>query len=157
MSKKIVRTVALLIALALIASVLAVGVSYVFAANEQAQIDASQKKVEEQQNKIKDINNKQALTAENIEQLKKETVEMQAKIDAKNAELQKTQAKLSETQAQLDRAKEQSKKQYDAYKERFRVMCEDGTTSTLSLIFSSESFMDLINNIEIAKEISDYD
>lgn len=157
MNKKIVRTVALLIAFALIASVLAVGVSYVFAANEQAQIDASEKKVQEQQNKIKDINNKQALTAENIEALKKETVGIQSQIDAKNAELAETQAKLDATQAQLAQAKKESKEQYEAYKERFRIMCEDGTTSTLALIFSSESLMDLINNLEVAKEISNYD
>ena len=157
MNKKIVRTVALLIAFALIASVLAVGVSYVFAANEQAQIDASEKKVQEQQNKIKDINNKQALTAENIEALKKETVGIQSQIDAKNAELAETQAKLDATQAQLAQAKKESKEQYEAYKERFRVMCEDGTTSTLALIFSSKSLMDLVNNLEVAKEISNYD
>ncbi len=157
MNKKIVRTIALLIAFALIASVLAVGVSYVFAANEQAQIDASEKKVQEQQNKIKDINNKQALTAENIEALKKETVGIQSQIDAKNAELAETQAKLDATQAQLTQARKESKEQYEAYKERFRIMCEDGTTSTLALIFSSESLMDLVNNLEVAKEISNYD
>ncbi|MBQ2890714.1 MAG: peptidoglycan DD-metalloendopeptidase family protein [Clostridia bacterium] len=157
MNKKIVRTVALLIAFALIASVLAVGVSYVFAANEQAQIDASEKKVQEQQKKIKDINNKQALTAENIEALKKETVGIQSQIDAKNAELAETQAKLDATLAQLAQAKKESKEQYEAYKERFRVMCEDGTTSTLALIFSSKSLMDLVNNLEVAKEISNYD
>ncbi len=157
MNKKIVRTIALLIAFALIASVLAVGVSYVFAANEQAQIDASEKKVQEQQKKIKDINDKQALTAENIEALKKETVGIQSQIDAKNAELAETQAKLDATLAQLAQAKKESKEQYEAYKERFRIMCEDGTTSTLALIFSSESLMDLINNLEVAKEISNYD
>ena len=157
MNKKIVRSVALLIAFALIASVLAVGVSYVFAANEQAQIDASEKKVQEQQKKIKDINNKQALTAENIEALKKETVGIQSQIDAKNAELAETQAKLDATLAQLAQAKKESKEQYEAYKERFRIMCEDGTTSTIALIFSSESLMDLVNNLEVAKEISNYD
>ncbi len=157
MNRKIVRTVAMVIALALILGVLAMGISYVFAANEQAQIDASNQKIKEEQAKIQDINSKQALTAENIENLKKETVDIQAQIDAKNAEIAKTQAKLSEAEANLEKAKAKSKAQYDAYKERFRVMCEDGTVSYIDLIFSSESLMDFINNIEIAKEISDYD
>ena len=87
----------------------------------------------------------------------KETVDMQAKIDAKNKEIAKTDAKLKETEETLAKAKKKSEEQYDAYKERFRVMCEDGTVSYIALIFSSESLMDFVNNIEIAKEISEYD
>lgn len=157
MNKAVVRAVALTLALALTIGVVALGVSYVFAANEQAQIDASNKKIEEEQKKINDIKNKQELTADSIEQLKKETVDMQAKIDAKNKEIAKTDAKLKETEEKLAKAKKKSEEQYDAYKERFRVMCEDGTVSYIALIFSSESLMDFVNNIEIAKEISEYD
>ncbi len=157
MNRTVVRVVALFIAAALFFSIIALGVGYVFAANEQAQIDASNEKIKQQNDKIKDINKKQELTAENMEALKKETVGIQAQIDAKNAEISKTAEKLRKAQADLDNAKRKSDEQYSAYKERFRIMCEEGTVSYVAMIFASDSLMDFLNNIEIAKEISDYD
>lgn len=157
MNKKAVRAIAMIIAIAMVLGVFAVGISYVFAANEQSQIDASQKKVTEQQNKINEIKKEQALTAEGIEKLKKETVTIQAQIDSKNAEIAETDRKLKKAEEELATAKEKSENQYEAYKERFRVMCEEGSVSYLEIIFSSDSIMDFVNNIETAKEISEYD
>lgn len=157
MDRRIVRIIAMIIAVAMVVGVFAVGISYVFAANEQSQIDASQKKVTEQQNKINEIKKEQALTAEGIEQLKKETVTIQAQIDSKNAEIAETDKKLQKAEKELAEAKEKSENQYEAYKERFRVMCEEGSVSYLEIIFSSDSIMDFVNNIETAKEISEYD
>lgn len=157
MKKTVVRVLALLVAIALIFGIVALSVSYVFAANEQAQINASNERIKKETDKINNIKGKQKLTAESLEALKKETVGIQAKIDAKNAELAKTMNRLNEAQAELDNARRKSEAQYEAYKERFRVMCEEGSTSYIAMIFSSDSFMDFINNIEIAKEISDYD
>ncbi len=157
MDRKIVRVIAMIIAVAMVLGVFAVGISYVFAANEQSQIDASQKKVNEQQNKINEIKKEQALTAEGIEKLKKETVTIQAQIDTKNAEIAETDKKLQKAEKELAEAKEKSENQYEAYKERFRVMCEEGSVSYLEIIFSSNSIMDFVNNIETAKEISEYD
>lgn len=157
MNRKAVRAIAMIIAIAMVLGVFAVGISYVFAANEQSQIDASQKKVTEQQNKINEIKKEQALTAEGIEKLKKETVTIQAQIDSKNAEIAETDKKLKKAEEELATAKEKSENQYEAYKERFRVMCEEGSVSYLEIIFSSDSIMDFVNNIETAKEISEYD
>ena len=157
MNKTIVRVVALLIALALLIGIVALGVSQVFAAGEQAQIDESNKKIQQEKEKIEGIKKEQALTAESMEKLKKETVEIQAKIDAKNAEIAETMRKIEEAQKNLEKAKKKTEEQYSAYKERFRVMCEDGSVSYISIILASDNLMDFINNIEIAKEISDYD
>ncbi len=157
MDKKIVRVIAAIMAIAMVLGIGAMGVSYVFAANEQSQIDASQKKVNEQQKKINEIKNKQNLTAGDIEKLKKETVGIQAQIDAKNAEISATDKKLRKAESELEAAKEKSTNQYEAYKERFRIMCESGSASYLEVILSSDSIMDFVNNIETAKEISEYD
>jgi murein DD-endopeptidase MepM/ murein hydrolase activator NlpD len=157
MNKTFVRALALITAIALIFGIIALSFSYAFAANEQAQINASNERIKKETEKINNIKGKQKLTAESLEALKKETVGIQAQIDAKNAELAKTMNRLNEAQAELDNARRKSEAQYEAYKERFRVMCEEGSTSYIAMIFSSDSFMDFINNIEIAKEISDYD
>ena len=157
MNKTFVRALALITAIALIFGIIALSFSYAFAANEQAQINASNERIKKETEKINNIKGKQKLTAESLEALKKETVGIQAQIDAKNAELAKTMDRLNAAQAELDNARRKSEAQYEAYKERFRVMCEEGSTSYIAMIFSSDSFMDFINNIEIAKEISDYD
>lgn len=157
MNKTVVRAVALVMAAAMVFGVIALGVSYVFAANEQAQIDASNEKIKNEQAKINELKEKQNLTAENIEALKKETVGIQAQIDAKSAEISETAKRLEKAESDLAKAKEKSDNQYSAYKERFRVMCEDGSVSYLAMIFSSENVMDFLNNIEIAREISEYD
>ncbi len=157
MNKKMVRIIALIMAIAMVLGVLALGVSYVFAEGEQALIDESQKKVNEQQQKLNDINKKKNLTASDIESLKKETVTIQGQIDAKNSEISVTDKRLKEAEADLAEAKERSQNQYDAYKERFRVMCESGPASYLEVILNSDSLMDFVSNIETAKEISAYD
>lgn len=157
MNKTVVRAVALVMAAAMVFGVIALGVSYVFAANEQAQIDASNEKIKNEQAKINELKEKQNLTAENIEALKKETVGIQAQIDAKSVEISETAKRLEKAESDLAKAKEKSDNQYSAYKERFRVMCEDGSVSYLAMIFSSENVMDFLNNIEIAREISEYD
>ncbi|MBE7012271.1 MAG: hypothetical protein E7415_06320 [Ruminococcaceae bacterium] len=157
MNKTVVRAIALIIAVALIFGVIALGVSSVFAANEQEQIDASNERIQKENEKKKELEQEKALTAENIEALKKETVEIQAKIDAKNEEIRKINEELEKAQKDLEAAKERSEKQYAAYRERFRVMCEDGSVSYISVILSSKNLMDFVNNVEIAQEISEYD
>ncbi len=157
MNRKTVRITACLIAIAMVLGVFALGISYVFAENEQAQINASQQKVNEQQKKLDEINKKKKLTASDIENLKKETVAIQSQIDSKNTEIAKTDKELKKAEAELDKAKKRSQAQYDAYKERFRVMCESGPASYLEVILSSDSIMDFVSNIETAKEISEYD
>jgi len=157
MNKTVVRAIALIIAVALIFGVIALGVSSVFAANEQEQIDASNERIQKEKEKKKEHEQEKALTAENIEALKKETVEIQAKIDAKNEEIRKINEELEKAQKDLEAAKERSEKQYAAYRERFRVMCEDGSVSYISVILSSKNLMDFVNNVEIAQEISEYD
>jgi len=157
MNKTVVRAIALIIAVALIFGVIALGVSSVFAANEQEQIDASNERIQKENEKKKELEQEKTLTAENIEALKKETVEIQAKIDAKNEEIRKINEELEKAQKDLEAAKERSEKQYAAYRERFRVMCEDGSVSYISVILSSKNLMDFVNNVEIAQEISEYD
>lgn len=158
MRRKWVRIVAAVIAAAFLLTVfVAAGFNMVFAANEQSQIDASQKKVDEQKNKLKDIKGKQTVNAQNMEKVKADTASLQSSIDAKNAEIASIEAKLAAAEKELAAAKEKSDKQYKAYSERFRVMCEEGSVSYLEVILSSESFMDFIDKIEIANEISAYD
>lgn len=157
MNRKTVRIIAIIIAAVMIIGVMALGISYVFAANEQSRIDESNKKVNEQQNKINQIRGEQELTAENIENLKRETVIIQSAIDEQNAKIAATEEELQKAEEDLAKAKEKSDNQYAAYKERFRIMCEEGSVSYLELIFSSESFMDFLDKIEIAREISEYD
>ncbi len=157
MNKKAVRIIAVIMAIAMVAGVIAMGVTYVFAEDAQSQITESEKKVNEQKEKIKDIEEKKELTASDIEELKKETVGIQDQIDTKESEIAETAKELDEAEADLEDAKEKSSNQYDAYKERFRVMCEDGSVSYLQVILTSDSIMDFVNNIETAQEISEYD
>ncbi len=156
MNRKAVRVISLVIAAAMIIGIMAAGVSYVFAAT-QSDIDASNQKVNEQKQKLNDIKDKQSLNAEDIENLKKETVTLQSQIDASDAAIAKTQKELETAEKELEAAKKKSDNQYEAYKERFRAMCEEGAASYLEMIFSSESLMDFLDKIEIAQEISEYD
>lgn len=157
MNKKVVRFVAVIMAFAMVAGIFAVGVSYVFADNEQKKIDESNQKIKEQQAKIKNLEKEQELTASDIERLKKDTVGIQSQIDSKNAEIAKTEDALEKAEKELEEAKKKTEEQYGAYKERFRIMCEEGATSYLEMIMSSDNLMDFVDNMEIAQEIIAYD
>ncbi len=156
MNKKIVRlisaTIAALMVLGLIASV-----APMFVSASQAEINKQQQKKNDAQQKLENTKSKRAKTLQNMELLEKEAGDIQSKIDAVNAKIAETDKSLAEQQIKLDAATKKAEEKYDLFKERFRVMCEQGDVSYVEMLLSAKNFGDFVDKVEIVKEISQHD
>ncbi len=85
-----------------------------------------------------------------IEILKNEIEEMNKKITQDDAVIEEVQKKLDEAIIMADN-------QYEAYKERIRVMYENGSSNYFEILLKADSFSDFLNKYEIVKQISEYD
>ncbi len=62
-----------------------------------------------------------------------------------------------ETEAKLEAATEKKDKQYETMKSRIKYLYENGETSYLDIIFSTNNITDLLNRVEYVAQISKYD
>ena len=89
------------------------------------------------------LNNKIALTEEEIDAT-------QDILDELDANIAQTEQELEETTQELENKKE-------LFATRIRVMYENGDTSYMDVLLNSENFSDMLSNMEIVSQIMDYD
>lgn len=106
-----------------------------------------------------------------VESLEQKTSGLQDKLDSLNYELSSlsTQitalaAKIEETNAAAEKAeldlaaaKLNEEMQYDSMKMRIKYMYEDGNSSLLHVLLSSESMGDFLNKVEFVQNVTEYD
>lgn len=150
MSKKLVKWISIIIVSALAVGMIAsIAPMFVSASSQQKKTEAQQKLNENKQKKAK--------TLAEMERLEQEAGGIQTKIDAVDAQIAKTNQELSVQEAKLAEATVKAQAQYDLFKERFRVMCEQGDVSYIEMLLSAKSFSDFVDKAEIIKEISEHD
>ena len=125
--------------------------------------DAQSKKDEAQANldsanaTIDEIEGKQTELQSQIDALDAELVQVLVNLDVLNGELLDKQAQLDEVNAQLIEAQEKEVAQYEAMKLRIKYLYENGNGSYLEAILGATSFSDLLNRVEYAKQVYNYD
>lgn len=106
-----------------------------------------------------------------IENIQSQQQELQSQIDALDAnlvniimnldilegELSDKQTELDNVTAQLAQAQEDEQNQYDAMKKRIVYMYENGDDSYIEALVGATDFSDLLNRLEYAQQIYDYD
>ncbi len=158
MSRKMVKFVSIAIVVALVFGLVAsLAVELVYADTAQQKIDQQQVKKNEAQEKLNSNKEKRAKTLAEMEKFEKEAGEIQTQIDAIDKKIAETDKSLAEQQAKLDVAAARAEEKYDLFKERFRVMCEQGDVSYIEMLLSAKSFSDFVDKTEIVKEISEHD
>lgn len=85
-----------------------------------------------------------------ISKLEKSIVGTQADIAQRNAEIDKLKQEIIQTQKEIDA-------QYQVLQQRVRVMYEDGHSSYLEVVFSSTSFSDLLDRLQLLSTIAAQD
>lgn len=156
MNKKIVRIISAIIAVLMVLGLIA-SVAPIFVSASQAEINKQQQKKNEAQQKLESTQTKRAKTLHDMELLEKEAGDIQSKIDAVNAKIAETDKSLAEQQVKLEAATKKAEEKYNVFKERFRVMCEQGDVSYIEMLLSAENFGDFVDKVEIVKEISQHD
>lgn len=131
---------------------------------KQNQIEAAEKEKKKIQGSITDVKS----MVKNLESQKADLEAYVTKLDedlydveAKIAELKelisKKESEIEQTEEELAEAEETQAKQYADMKKRIKFMYEKGDTFYLDMIFTANSFADMLNKADYAEQISAYD
>lgn len=156
------KTLAALLAGTMLASTLMV--PHTLASSYQNQInDAKDKKqeLEEKQaaleKKLEELESKKDDILTYIQSLDAELNTLTDEISKLNDEIADLNEQLEETQKKLVKAQKKEEQQYETMKKRIQYMYENGETSILEVILSSENIADMLNQVEYVSEITEYD
>ena len=139
------------------------GISCFQSASASALSKAKNKKSEAQtalDNANADIENIQSQQQElqsQIDALDADLVNIIKNLDILEGELSDKQTELDNVTAQLAQAQEDEQNQYDAMKKRIVYMYENGDDSYIEALVGATDFSDLLNRLEYAQQIYDYD
>ena len=139
------------------------GISCFKSASASALSKAKNKKSEAQtalDNANADIENIQSQQQElqsQIDALDADLVNIIMNLDILEGELSDKQTELDNVTAQLAQAQEDEQNQYDAMKKRIVYMYENGDDSYIEALVGATDFSDLLNRLEYAQQIYDYD
>ena len=139
------------------------GISCFQSASASALSKAKNKKSEAQtalDNANADIENIQSQQQElqsQIDALDADLVNIIMNLDILEGELSDKQTELDNVTAQLAQAQEDEQDQYDAMKKRIVYMYENGDDSYIEALVGATDFSDLLNRLEYAQQIYDYD
>lgn len=143
--------------------VVILGISCFQSASASALSKAKNKKSEAQtalDNANADIENIQSQQQElqsQIDALDADLVNIIMNLDILEGELSDKQTELDNVTAQLAQAQEDEQNQYDAMKKRIVYMYENGDDSYIEALVGATDFSDLLNRLEYAQQIYDYD
>lgn len=82
---------------------------------------------------------------------------IQSKIADLKGKIEEKEQEIGQTQIELEAALEDQENQYEAMKARIKFMYEKGDNLYMELIFSSQSFGDMLNKAEYIEMLSSYD
>ncbi len=86
-----------------------------------------------------------------------EITQLNSDISKIEKELGKTEAELSEKEEELSLAEAACEEQFSSFKTRARVMYENGPSTYIEILFASGSFSEFLSNVEIIRNLLDYD
>ena len=141
--------------------ILGLGSSFsVFAAsvNEvKRQQNATQNQLKEINQSISAIESKKNAVRSELNHLNEDLVETMLGLELLEADLEAKQEEIDMAQEEYEYYKELEEKQYEAMKLRIQYMYEKDSMDYVSVIFSAKSLSELVNRVDFAQEVSDYD
>lgn len=131
---------------------------------KEQEIESAREMKEQLQSNLTDIKKvKEELEAskqdlqEYVERLDGELAAIQTKITDLKGKIEDKEGEIVLTQGELEDAIADQERQYEAMKERIKFMYEKGDNLYMELIFSSQSFGDMLNKAEYIEMLSAYD
>lgn len=121
---------------------------------DASKLRAQQKELQKQ---LKDIAADKGKALEQKELLERQIDATQDEIDNISRQISKYNELIAQKQTELETAEAQERAQYELFCKRVRIMEEGGEVSYWSILFSSDSFSDLLDNALIVEEIMEYD
>lgn len=105
----------------------------------------------------KQLEQSKADLADYVAELDANLIAIQAKIDDLKNQITQKEEEIVQKTAELEEAVEVQQAQYEAMKSRIKFMYEKGDSLSLELLFTSESFGEMLNKAEYIEMLSAYD
>lgn len=122
--------------------------------NEQNQID---KDIEEKKEEIEGIQKEKSETLKQVEDLVSQISEYEDDIEDLNEEIGKLNKDIKESEENLQKAQEEYDQNQKALNERIVAVYENGETSYLDFLLSSNGLTDFISSYFLVSELATYD
>lgn len=111
------------------------------------------KQIEQQKDKLNDIKEEKSDKLEEVEKINTQISEYQKQIDELDEKISEMNAQLKEEQAKLDKSQEDFDKQEKLMEARLVATQEQGETSFLDVLLSSNGIMDFISKYYFVTEL----
>ena len=157
--KKICKKVlgATLIAVLLASFNMSLAVSQTDINNQKSQQQENNNKIKETEQKKEEVKEIKGETLKEVEQLNSQITDYQGQITSLDAQISDANTKIKEQETKLAQAEKDYQEQQDTLEKRIVAVYESGETSYLDVLLSSEGLTDFISNYYLVSEVTQYD
>ncbi len=106
---------------------------------------------------VDDLKDDKKAVQDEVKALKEDLAEILQNINQLEEDLIKKGEEITEVSKELDKAVATEKKQYEAMKLRIKYLYEQGDETFVEVFIASQDFTDMLNKVEYAQNIHDYD
>lgn len=151
MKRQIVKILgAIIIAIMLVQNTVAIAAT-------QKDLNNVDKKIQENKDKLNDIKEEKSEKLQEVEKLNTQISEYQKQIDELDGKISELNVQLQEEETKLNKAQEDFEKQEKLMESRLIAVQEQGETTFLDVMLSSENIVDLISNYYFVTELVNAD
>lgn len=111
----------------------------------------------EVQSELNEVKQEKSAILQQAQDKEVQISELQQEINSLQFDIDEYQKKIDKSTKELKAAQKREKEQYEAMKLRLRVMYEDNNTTYINLILDGDSLTDILSDLEIIKQMVDYD
>lgn len=123
----------------------------------QGQKAQNEKELQNIQSKISGLESQKSALGKELSSLNDELVDTLLNIEILESDLADKEVEIEEAQAAYEEAKATEERQYESMKLRIQYLYESGNEGYLELLLTSESVADLVNKVDYAEELQEYD
>ncbi len=123
----------------------------------QSQKSQNEKELKNIQSQISGLEGKKSALSSEISGLNDELTETLLNIAVLESDLADKEVQIEEAQIAYEEAKATEEQQYEAMKLRIQYLYEAGSESYLELLLTSDSMAELMNKVDYAEELQEYD
>jgi murein DD-endopeptidase MepM/ murein hydrolase activator NlpD len=152
--KSLVAGSALMVTAALVLSSAAYADQLTDAQQKQKSLQGQQQQTKQ---KIGELSSREASLKTQITTLEDQLSNLQGSIDGTQVDIQKLDAQISSSKQKISDTQKKLTGQYNQLQERIRIMYEDGNASYLEVLFSSTSFTDMLDRLQLLSMIAEQD
>lgn len=154
MVKKLVKN--MIIALLIMAFIFSINIAAVSAVT-QSDIDGVKNEIQQNKDKLDEVEEELNGTLKQIERLKTEISSYENDIEGLDRQIEEVQSKIGEAEEALKEAEEKYEEQKANFAERLVAIYENGETTYLDVLLSSKGVVDFITNYYLVEDMAECD